>query len=166
MFLGFALPLPARLLTDLSPPIQRWTATASAYLLVTLGVPAVSIGSELILSDSRIAVTEAWSGLETLAACLAVCVAVALLVQTPFWERSLIVLSALPIALVGNVVRLTVAAALPEVLTKWLLRDAGSWLLIPLALGLICIERRFFSRVLVPVRARGPLGLECGGIRT
>ena len=187
VFLGFALPLPARLLAVGNPPFQRWAAAGSSYLLVTGGIPAISAGGELILGNRnsgdgilrdlgdgllgqwRIGNANALSGLESLVICLAVCTAVAMIVQARTWERCFIVLSALPIALVGNVIRLTLVAALSEQAGPtnggYLLGNAGGLLTILLALGLVCIELKVLRRAMLPVHSKDPLDLEQVGAR-
>jgi exosortase len=170
LFLGFSLPLPSRLLAECNPPIERWTASAGAYVCVALGLPAVSAGTELTVGDHRFEVTDSWSGMGCVVECLAVSSAVALLIQAGRWERSLIVLGALPIALAGNMVRLVLTASLQQwgelAAGAWLLGELGCWLMIPLALGFVWVERQVLSRALVTVPIRGPVALPFDRART
>ncbi len=170
----FALPLPATLAGAWGPAVQRWSATASAYALVIAGVPAVGAGSDLLLNSGRVLTLEAGAGLAAFAACLAVCTATALLVEAPLWQRVALLPSAIPLALLFNAARLTLAAALgpsgpalagASAAQRVLVGGAGGWLLIPAAAFAIWLERKFFARVLVPAGRRGPLDLERGGLR-
>src|SRR5439155_15879127 len=49
-FLAFMLPLPYRLETALSHPLQRVATVASTYALQTLGFPAVAEGNVIVMN--------------------------------------------------------------------------------------------------------------------
>ena len=163
-FLIFLLPLPYRLEVALAEPLRSVATSASTYLLQTLGFPAVAEGNVIVVGDVRLGVAEACSGLRMLVAFFATSAAVAGFVQRPAWERSLIVLSAVPIAVICNVARVTVTAALYETIgAEWAHRvfhDLAGWLMMPLALGLLGIERWMLSRLLIapPERDVVPVG--------
>ena len=114
VFLAFMLPLPYRCQLMLGGTLQRIATLASTYALQTLGVPAVSEGNVILLSETRLGVVEACSGLSMLMTFLALATAVAILARRSWPETILVVLSALPIAVLANVVRITVTGLLYE----------------------------------------------------
>ncbi len=141
-FLGFMLPLPHSLQNALAQPLQRVATAASAYLLEALGFPAVTKGNVILLRETRVGVVEACNGLSMLMTFLALSAGVALL-RRDWAGRAVVLLSAVPIALAANVLRVTVTAALQEtsgVETAGFVHDAAGWLMMPLGLALLGLE--------------------------
>jgi exosortase len=168
-FLAFMVPLPYQAEVALAHPLQRLATVAGTYALETLGFPAVAEGNIIRLDDVSIGVVEACSGLSMLLVFLALATAVALLSRRPLAERLAVVASAVPIAVVANVVRITVTAVLHETVgSEWVnlvFHDLAGWLMMPLALALLLAElwllRRLVREEAMPVA--GPLRLTAAG---
>jgi exosortase/archaeosortase family protein len=104
------------------------------------------------LSDIDVGVVEACNGLRMTMTFFALSVAVAVYVERPFWQKALIALSAIPIALGCNIVRIAGTCILHETvgheLADRVFHDLAGWLMIPAALiilrfGLIALDRTF-----------------------
>ena len=164
LFLVFLLPLPQRFATLLAGPLQSVAMSASTYLLQTLGYPAIAEENVILVQESRIGVAEAFRGLQMFVSFFAVSTVAALIVSKPFWERVLIVLSAIPIAIFCNVARVVGAAIVLEnvgnVQTQELLRNLSDWLMLPLAVAVLLVELWILSRLLIapPDRDVVPVG--------
>jgi exosortase len=105
-FLFFMIPLPFRVENELSQPLQ-WIATnASCYTLQLLGQPAIAEGTTILLGDQILEVERACSGLRIFMGVFALAYVYAVLVRRSWWERVLLVLAAIPIALVSNAARI------------------------------------------------------------
>jgi exosortase len=160
-FLVFMIPLPYQLRTGIGAPLQQAATTGSVYVLQTLGRPALAEGNVIVVGDLRVGVVEACDGLSMRVIFFAVSTAVAGLVQRPWWERALIVLSALPVGLVSNLVRVTATALLYELGGKELgdaiFHDWSGWLMMPLAICLLWAELALVSLLLAPEEAAGPV---------
>jgi exosortase len=165
-FLVFMIPLPYRLEVALAGPLQRIAVISSTYLLQTFGLPAVAEGNIILLSEARIGIVEACSGLRMLVVFFALSSAVALVIRRPLWEKALVVASAVPIALVVNVMRITVTGFLHEkvssAVANAVFHDFAGWLMMPIALGLLWLELRYLSHLLLEPPPSGPLGLGLG----
>jgi exosortase len=149
-FLLFMLPLPFRLGIVLAPTLQRLATVASTYTLQTLGFPAICEGNIIILGESRIGVVEACGGLSMLIVFFALSTAVAMLVRRDALEKGVIVASAIPIALIANVARITLTALLHNQLggqAAELFHDLAGWFMMPLALGLLWVELKLLARL-------------------
>jgi exosortase len=148
-FLAFMVPLPGRLDGALAHPLQRVGTEASTYVLQVLGVPAVSEGNVILLSDVELGIVEACSGLRMLIVFFALSVGVALVIQRPLGERILVALSAVPIALLANVLRIVSTALLYEwgfsSLAEAVYHDVAGWLMMALAVGLLWGELSLFA---------------------
>jgi exosortase len=159
-FLVFMVPLPHRLEVALAHPLQRLATRVSTYALELLGFVAFAEGNVIRLGEIRIGVVEACSGLSMLLIFFALATAVVLLRPRPPLERGMIVLSAVPIALVANILRILATAVLHKTagreLADLVFHDLAGWLMMPLALGMLWAELRLLSWVLVPAPASGP----------
>jgi exosortase len=158
-FLSFMMPLPYQVETAMRQPLRNLATMASTYTLQTLGCPAVSEGNIITLNRKKLEVEEACSGLSMLLIFFALSTAVALVIRQPFWEKGLIVLSAVPIAIMANVARVTTTGLLYQMdngqLAEMVLHDLAGWLMMPLALALLWIELQVLGRLLVvPERSR------------
>jgi exosortase len=153
-FLVFMIPWPYRLEVALAHPLQRVATLASTYALQTLGVAALAEGNTIVLDDVRLEVIEACSGLSMLATFLALATAAALVIRRPLWEKVLLVLSAIPIAVVANVLRITATGVMHELVghelaDRFFHDAAGLVLMMPAALVLLWLEMKFLARALV-----------------
>jgi exosortase/archaeosortase family protein len=77
-----------------------------------------------------------------------------------------IVLSAVPIALAVNVIRITVTGILhltagPE-LAEMVFHDLAGWFMMPMALGMLYVEFQILSHLIIDEGAAGPL--QIGGM--
>ena len=154
LFLAFMIPLPHRAQTLLGGALQQVATAASTYALQTLGVPAVSEGNVILLTDTRLGVVEACSGLTMLVTFFALAAGVAILARRSWPERGLILLSAVPIAVSANVVRITATGVLFEAhqgdLGRAVFHDLAGWLMMPLGLAMLFGELYVLGRAVVP----------------
>ena len=159
-FLIFMLPLPFVMETALAHPLQRLATISCTYLLQTLGYPALGEGNIIYIDDVKLGVVGACSGLGMLMTFFALSTAVAMVVQRPFTDKLVIAASAIPIAVIANVVRITATGIFHR---EWgqeagaILHDWAGWLMMPLALGLLWLELRFLDRLLLETSAPAPL---------
>ncbi|MBL8798973.1 MAG: exosortase/archaeosortase family protein [Planctomycetia bacterium] len=155
LFLFFMLPLPYRVETALAVPLRGIATQASTFILQTAGLPALAEGNVIRINDIKIGVVEACSGLSMLLVFFALSTAVALLVDKPLWERLLLVASAVPIAVIANVVRISVTGLLHvkvggEVADAFF-HDFAGWLMMPFALVLLWLEVQMLARAWLPL---------------
>jgi exosortase len=162
LFLGFMVPLPFGVTESVAIPLRRFATLGATYLLQTLGYPALADGNIVQIDDLRFDVVHACSGLGMLMTFVALATALALAVAGPKLERILLVVSAIPIAVLANVLRITLTAV--AVVSFGLKQHhqtvdmvVGIGLMMPLALVLLWTEYKFLQRLLIPVAAVDPL---------
>jgi exosortase/archaeosortase family protein len=89
----------------------------------------------------------------------ALATAAAVVVRRPWYERAALVASAVPIALVANVARITVTGVLHQTAGREtadrVFHDLAGWLMMPLALGLLWSELHLFARLIVDAPVAG-----------
>jgi exosortase len=179
VFMVFMIPLPGMATDFLSQPLQSVGSRCSVFIIQTLGIPAMRNGNEIHLSKmtQSLNVAEACSGIRMLMLFFALCVGGAFLMKkSPWWERLLIVVSAIPIAVVANITRLTLIAVFSEAVSNWpsllnlfplrLLNDIASpvwphdvtktwahnlpgYLMMPIGMLLLVIEWTLFSKLFI-----------------
>ena len=168
-FLIFMMPWPRALQESITMPLQRLAAIASNYLLVTLGVDSFRNGNTISfgLDEKAMNVAEQCSGLRMLTMFAGLAVALALLSRTrPWWERALIVVSALPIALAVNVVRITLTGVLFNLhlddfpLVHKVFHDAPGIIMMPLAIGFLYLEAKILSNLVIDDDHASPVEFE------
>lgn len=151
-FLVFMVPLPYQLEVGLAQPLQRVGTVASTYALQTLGYSAFSEGNVIRMGEVRLGVVEACSGLSMLVIFFALSTAVAVVIRRPLWERLLLAASAVPIALLANIIRIVVTGMLHKVagpeLADLVFHRLAGWLMMPLALGFLWLELRLVCWVI------------------
>jgi exosortase len=161
-FLVFMIPLPGFAATLMGHPLQRVATIASTYTIQLVGVPAVADGNVILLGDSQIGVAEACNGLRNMMLFLAVGSAVALTIKRPPLEKLIVLLSAAPIAVIANVVRITATAVMHSLshheLADTTYHDLAAWFMMPLAVLLLWGELAILRRIFVPARTSAPLG--------
>jgi exosortase len=150
-FLGFMLPLPYVIETALGQPLRRLATTVSTYFLQTLGFPALAEGNVIHIEDLKLGVVEACSGLGMLMTFFALATALVLVVRAPLADRLVIVASAIPIAIIANVARITATAVAYSTLgsgaAHLVMHDLAGWLMMPLALVLLWLELRYLAHL-------------------
>jgi exosortase len=162
LFLFFMIPLPYTVSVLLARPMQNVATVASTFLLQTLGWPALSEGNVILINEVELNIVEACSGLRMLVIFFALSTAVVLVVQRSAWEKAVIVLSSLPIALVANVLRITLTGVLHDAVddkgAHEFFHDMAGWLMMPVALALLVIELRVLSKLFIEPPRRWAYG--------
>jgi exosortase len=152
-FLLFMIPLPFQMEVALARPLQGLATTSSTFALQTLGLPAVAEGNVIILRNARIGVGEACSGLGMLMSFFALATAVAILIRRSRWTKAVLILSAVPVAILVNVIRITATGILHQTvgsaLANLVFHDLAGWLMMPLAVALLWFELAILSRTIV-----------------
>jgi len=140
LFLFFMVPLPFRVESELSRPLQ-WIATrASTFVLQLLGQPAISEGTTILLGDQTLEVERACSGLRIFVGVFALSYVYAMLARRNWWEGIVIVLASIPIALIANMARIVVTGLCYQWLSGETARkfshDLAGYFMILIAAGL------------------------------
>ena len=160
-FLLFMIPLPFRLETALSHPLQRIATQGSTYVMQTLGLAALAEGNTIRLDHGTIGVVEACNGLSMMLIFFALATATAIVIKRPLLDKAVILLSAAPIAVIANVLRITATGAAQELVSPEaahaIFHDWAGWLMMPLALGLLWGELWLLSQILKERSVAGPV---------
>ena len=154
-FLTFMYPLPGFMVDNILRPLQEFATFASTFSLQTLGVEAYQVGNKINLDHMELGVIDQCSGLRMLTIFIALSTAIAMiLTHRPMWERLALVVSAVPIAILVNVIRITITGILYNLqfsskLANHLFHDWAGFFMMPIALGMLFLVMQVLSRILV-----------------
>jgi exosortase len=161
LFLVFMLPLPIAVNGMISLPLQRIATTGSHFFLQLSGFWAIQQGNVIRLKTpdgmESLDVARACNGLKMLMTLAATVTATVMLMPLPLWKRIALLLSAVPIAMISNMVRIVVTGWCyyyldGENAKEWA-HDISGWLMMPLALALVFTELQIL-RWLDPVSTK------------
>ena len=165
-FLMFLFPLPHSVETKLFWQLQSVAAIASEFVLQTIGYPTYREGVVLLREGShprsREGVAQGWSML--LGFPPRSLTGMALVVKRPWFDRVLILVSAVPVAVLSNVIRIALTGVLynegGRELGDRVFHDFAGWMMMPIALVVLWAELKVLDWVWVDVggRASQPRG--------
>lgn len=149
-FLIFMLPLPQAINNLVSLPLQRIAATGSCFLLQLSGLWSIQQGNVIHLKTphgiEQLDVARACSGLRMLMTLAATVAATIILIPLPTWQRITLLLSAVPIALVTNMMRIVATGwCLYRAWPRQLAHDWSGYFMMPLGLVLVLLELKVLS---------------------
>jgi len=156
VFLIFMVPLPYELERGVGGPLRIAATIASTFMLQTLGLPAISEGNVILIDEVKLGVVEACSGLKMLVTFAAFSVGAALLARRSGFEKLMVLLGIVPIALLSNVFRIVATGVALTFIshkpTTDFLHDVFGWLMMPLGLALLGLELWILQRLVVAPR--------------
>jgi exosortase len=157
LFLLFMIPLPYQMERMMGAELQSIATFSSTFALQTLGQPAIAEGNRILIQDVQLGVVEACSGLRMLMTFAAFSVAAVMLMERHWLTKVLVLASAVPIALLTNILRIT-ATGLANV---WLnesptkkgvlefIHDFNGWMMMPVGLGFLIVELWVLRKLLI-----------------
>ncbi|MBY0589516.1 exosortase/archaeosortase family protein [bacterium] len=147
-YLMFAIPLPHSIASHLALPLQHWGASGAVYLLETAGIPALADGTLIELENDQLNVAFACSGLQMVISFGAVCTAIAMLSNYSTVGKILISVSAVPIAVACNILRIALIswAHRYELVPPKQMHDAGGILIVPVTVAIVFLGIFLFEK--------------------
>lgn len=162
-FCLFMYPLPSVLEHKVLPWLQGFAVSGAEAAYQLVGVNVMRDGNRLDVQGIEMEVIEACSGLSMSTILGAMAVAMVMVIKRPVWDKVVILISSLPIAIVANIFRIVMTGFIwivadmlipmePEAAQSF--RDtlhgyAGIVLMMPFALGLYWLELAILSKLTV-----------------
>jgi len=110
ILLALTIPIPAIVITRLTLSLQLCASTIAEWLLSAVRIPVLREGNVLVLPNATLQVAEACSGIRSMTALLTLALVVARFSDSRWLRRTVIVLSAIPIAVLVNGLRVAAAS--------------------------------------------------------
>jgi exosortase len=146
LLLPLMVPLPAVLFNHVAFPLQLVASRAGEAAVAAAGIPIVREGNVLELPNTTLAVVEACSGIRSLMSLITLAAVLAYFSERSLVGRAVIVMSAVPVAIVANASRV----AGTGLMSHWIGARAADgffhafsgWLLFVVAFaGLVAVQR-------------------------
>jgi exosortase len=106
------IPLPGIVFNAIAFPLQLFAAQVASAVLEVCGVPVFREGNVMHLAAASLDVEEACSGIRSLMSLTALCVVYIALIHKSWISRIILLAAVVPIAIIANVVRVTVTGML------------------------------------------------------
>lgn len=153
LFLCLMLPLPNVIQYHVGLNLQRLATSSAVFCLEVMGYAVTQDGHTIDMGNVSVAVLEACNGLRMITAFFVISGLVVLLVQRAWWEKLVILISSLPIALLCNTIRLVITAMFFTILEGeyWerVFHDFGGYVMMPLALAAVVGELWLLAKLTV-----------------
>ncbi len=101
-FLLLMIPLPAIIFNQIAFPLQLLASRLGEVTMSSFGIPVLREGNVLILANTTLEVAEACSGIRSLITLLTLAIVLGYFTDSRAWVRTLIALSAIPVAVISN----------------------------------------------------------------
>jgi exosortase len=164
IFLLFMLPLPRIANNLISLPLQHVATLGSVFVMQLTGLRASHEGNVIHLPDNPInartlEVALACNGLSMLMTLAATVTATIMLIPLANWKRIVVLLSAIPIALISNIIRIAATGWCYSIIrsghAKEIAHDYSGYLMMPLSLILVGLEILILSWLAGPGQQPG-----------
>jgi exosortase len=152
----FMVPIPAVIFNQITFPLQLVASRLAEVVLSVLGVPVFREGNILELPSQRLSVVEACSGIRSLLSLSFLALVYAYFFDRRVWMRGVLLVAAVPIAIIANATRVTLTGLVGEYNRRWAMgvfHAAEGWVVFMLALALLVLTHRFLQRATAEARA-------------
>lgn len=143
-FLIFMVPLPYELERNVGSPLKTAATVASTFLLQTIGLPAIRDGNLILIDEVRLGVVDACSGLKMMVTFAAFSFGAVLLMQRSRFEKLMVLLGIVPVAILSNVLRIAATGVsftfITDSHTREHLHDWYGYAMMPVGLALLWAE--------------------------
>jgi len=153
LFLCLMLPLPNIIQYNVGLNLQHLATSSAVFCLELIGYAVAQDGHTIDMGNVSVAVLEACNGLRMITAFFVISGLVVMLVRRKWWEKLVILISSLPIALLCNTIRLVITAIFFTILEGeyWerVFHDFGGYVMMPLALAAVVGELWLLAKLTV-----------------
>ncbi len=163
LYLTFMIPLPAIIWNKIAFPLKLFATKIAVRVIQLIGITVYGEGNVIHLPNTTLEVVDACSGLRSLTSLLALSAAFALISEHSRINKCILFLSAVPIAIATNILRLTVTAALSQrygaEVTEGFLHESMGIMVFVVALVLLFL----LHKLMLKFEKAGTLGSEDAG---
>jgi exosortase len=155
-FLLLMVPLPAIIFNQIAFPLQLLASHVGEYSIRAVDIPILREGNVLILANATLEVAEACSGIRSLVSLFTLGIVFGYFVDSRIWVRAVIALSAIPVAIFANGLRVASAGVAAHNFgaagVEGLFHDFSGWVVFVIAFLMMLALQRLLQRLLPPPR--------------
>jgi exosortase len=146
----FMVPIPAVIYNSITFPLQILASRLAEHALDLLAVPVLREGNVLVLPNQTLSVVEACSGIRSLLSLTFLSLVYGYFFESKTWIRVTLFLSTVPIAIVANGSRVTLAGVMTQVkpeLAEGAFHTASGWVIFMVALVILMLFHQAIVRL-------------------
>ncbi|MFN0315405.1 MAG: VPLPA-CTERM-specific exosortase XrtD [Burkholderiales bacterium] len=151
IMLLFMVPLPNYLLRELSGALQLISSQLGVSFIRLCGVSVFLEGNVIDLGSMKLQVVEACDGLRYLFPLLTLSFIAAYFYRAPMWKRAIVFLSAIPISVFMNSLRIGLIGITVDrwgrAMAEGVLHDFEGWVIFMISMGLLLAEIWFLTKL-------------------
>jgi exosortase len=153
-FLLLMIPIPAIIFNQIAFPLQIFASRVGESALELSNIPVLREGNVLILANTTLEVAEACSGIRSLVSLITLAIVFGYFSDTRLWVRTVIAVSAVPIAVLTNGARVAgtgiAAYYYGPAAAEGFIHEFAGWLVFVAAFALLALLQLLIARVLPP----------------
>lgn len=153
-FLYFMVPVPDTLLGMVAFPLQQFATKVSASLIQFCSIPVYREGNMLFFLQTQLEVAEACSGIRSIMSLTMLSAIFAYMSTGSRWRQALLVLSAVPIAILANIVRVSGTGILAHFfgdrVARGFMHEFSGLAVFAFGLGVLFLEFKLLQRLGAP----------------
>lgn len=162
VFLLLMVPLPALIFNQIAFPLQLLASHVGERSINALDIPILREGNVLILANAKLEVAEACSGIRSLVSLFTLGIVFGYFVDHRRWVRAVIALSAIPVAILANGLRVASAGVAAHYFgnagVEGLFHEFSGWVVFIVAFVMMLGLQRLLLRIAPPRPRPGPAG--------
>ena len=159
-FMLLMVPLPAIIFNKIAFPLQLLASNVGEYSIRSMDIPILREGNVLILANATLEVAEACSGIRSLVSLFTLGLVFGYFVDQRVWVRAIIALSAIPVAILANGLRVASAGVAAHNFgtagVEGLFHEFSGWVVFVIAFLMMFALQRLLQRFLPPPRVQQP----------
>jgi exosortase len=153
-FMLLMIPLPAIIFNKIAFPLQLLASNVGEYTISSMDIPILREGNVLILANATLEVAEACSGIRSLVSLFTLGLVFGYFVDRRPWVRAVIALSAIPVAILANGLRVASAGVAAHNYgtagVEGLFHEFSGWVVFVIAFLMMFAIQRVLQRFLPP----------------
>jgi exosortase len=153
-FLFLMVPIPSIIFNQIAFPLQIFASRVGESALELSNIPVLREGNVLILANTTLEVAEACSGIRSLVSLITLAIVFGYFSDTRPWVRTVIAVSAVPIAVLTNGARVAgtgiAAYYYGSAAAEGFIHEFAGWLVFVAAFALLALLQQLISRILPP----------------
>ncbi len=157
LLLCFMVPIPAVIYNQITFPLQIFASQVASATLELIGIPVLRDGNVLELPSQKLSVVEACSGIRSLLSLSFLSLVYGYFFESRGIIRAALLFLTIPIAIVANAGRVTLAGVLSEYnpeLARGFMHTAQGWVIFMVALVALVLTHKILGTIFKPANTR------------
>jgi exosortase len=149
VILLFMIRLPLFIYSQITFPLQIFASTVAEKTLMLLNIPVLRDGNVLELANQRLSVVEACSGIRSLISLAFLSLIYAHFFDSKPWMRWVLLVAAVPIAILANAVRVTLTGIMSEYnkeFAEGIYHTLEGWVIFVVALVILILVHQLINK--------------------